>query len=77
MRQTGWIRLLAPVVAGRDEVTEAEALDFLVENGRAINEDWKKVLCHCFRAHGFKLRRKSRVYVRRPLGARATEGGVS
>jgi len=74
LRITGWARVLSPVVEGREVIPEGELLDFLVESGRAIGPDWVKVLAHCMRALGFRLRRRSRTYIKKVA---ATDGGAS
>jgi hypothetical protein len=75
VRATGWVRILAPVVAGRKVVREAECLEAVLLAGRKIGPDWVKVIAHCMRGLGWRLRPRSRTYV--PRVAKVTAGGAS
>ena len=81
MRVTGWSRVLQAAVDGREVIPEAELLDVIVQEGRTIGADWPKVIMHAMRALGWRLRRRSRTYVRKPprvdASAPASTGGAS
>jgi len=78
MRITGWARVLTKAVEGREVISENELLDVIVTDGRSIGADWPKVIMHAMRALGWRLRARSRTYVRKgPRLETGAHGGMS
>ncbi len=74
MRVTGWSKYFLDYIEApplKHVLTEEELLRLLVEQGRAINPNWRTTIAHAKRALGFKLRTRSRTYTRR-----APKGGA-